>query len=283
MFERPAESPAYQRLGGPEPASAVVLAVPHAGRFYPNALLAESRLPERALELLADRDADRLIGHAVAAGAVAVVGTHARAWIDLNRDPREMEPSALTPRPPRELCLTTGKTRGGLGVVPTRIAGHGEIRRAPLSMAELHRRIAGAHEPYHRAVAAALAAARAAHGIAILLDIHSMPTLEGKNPARVVIGDRGGRSAARAFTEATLAAARARWQTALNEPYAGGYTLDRHGRPQRGVHAIQIEFDRSLYLGPDGRADHPATEDLSAWLGALVGRLSPPEAAIAAE
>lgn len=283
MVDREAESPAFVRLGTGNPPSPVVLAVPHAGRVYPGALLAASRLPQPVLEQLADRDADRLVGRAVADGAVAIVATQARAWIDLNRHPRELEAPALTPRPARDALLSTAKSRGGLGVIPTRVAGHGEIRRQPLATAEFETRIAQAHEPYHQAITAALATARAAHGRAILLDIHSMPSLDVQPPVHLVVGDLGGRAAARSITERAFRFARTRWATALNQPYAGGYTLERHGRPHRNVHALQIEFDRALYVDPAGRGTARGIETLAAWLARLVAHLDRDEAAIAAE
>ena len=110
-------------------------------------------------------------------------------------------------------------------------------------------RIAGDHRPYHEALATALAAARARWGVAVLIDLHSMPPLPGAGAARLVIGDRAGQSASARFVErAELAGATNGACVARNAPYAGGHVLERHGAPEAGIHAIQLEIDRSLYL-----------------------------------
>ena len=115
-------------------------------------------------------------------------------------------------------------------------------------------RIVQDHRPYHAALAAALSAARARFGVAVLLDVHSMPSLS--SGTQIVLGDRFSRSAGGRFVhrlEAEVFAAGL--SCAINTPYAGGHILNLHGRPDRGVHAVQVEFDRALYL--DGAGDQP--------------------------
>ena len=241
----------FVRLGAPQPLSPVVVTVPHAGRDYPAALADGARVPVERLVALEDRYADRLIADVVADGAVALVARRARAWIDLNRDPRELDPEMLAP-PPAD-SLPSPRVRGGLGLVPRRIAGVGEIYGARLDLAAVHARIVTDHAPWHAAVAEALAAARARFGVALLIECHSMPPL-GPHAPVIVLGDRFGRSA---HPDIVAAAEQALGATGLslarNAPYAGGYTLDRHAAPARGIHAVQIEFCRSLYLDAQRR------------------------------
>jgi N-formylglutamate amidohydrolase len=279
--------PSFRRLGPLRPASPVVLSVPHAGRAYSETLLAASRLPRRKLELLEDRLVDRLVWRAVAEGAAAVIADTPRAEIDLNRDERELDPALVVPRPRDAAMFESARTRGGLGLVPDRIAGAGPIWRHRLSAEELLRRIENVHRPYHQAVADALAAARARFGIAILLDCHSMPP-RGGGEAVVVLGDRHGASIARELGAAAERAVReSRFAFARNTPYAGGHITDRHGRPAESIHALQIELDRALYLGPDLRSPGPGFDAVSRLIAAIaeaVARqaLEPPQA-IAAE
>jgi len=243
-------------LGPAHPASPVVLAVPHAGRNYPPDLLAASRLPRSKLEALEDRHADMLVTGAVEAGATALVAIHARAWIDLNRDEREIDPAMLD-APPLVPLLASAKVRGGIGLVPRRIADGGEIWRRRLSQREVDRRILQDHRPWHRALAELLDRARARFGCAVLIDCHSMPPLPASSsgrPPHVVMGDRFGRSAADRFGDRLCAVVEtAGLKVARNTPYSGGHTLDRHGRPDSMIHALQVEIDRSLYLEPDLR------------------------------
>jgi N-formylglutamate amidohydrolase len=287
MAEKPTETAAYTRLGQLGARSPLVIAVPHAGRSYPAEMIAAARLPQDALETIEDRHADLLVADAVAAGAVAIVARTARAYVDLNRDERELDPALLSTRSLPGDWSVTSKVTGGLGVVPSRIAAGGAVWKRPLDRAEVDARIATVHRPYHAAIDAALDEAMAAHGIAILIDCHSMPPLGGFRPARIVIGDRHGRSAGKGLAARLGRAARATGQVvALNAPYSGAYTLDRHGRPDNGIHAVQIEIDRTLYLNRQMREITAGIEPMRALLALLAREArdaAQPGTALAAE
>lgn len=230
-----------------------MLSVPHAGRDYPLPLRAALRVPQASLLPLEDRHADTL---AIAArGAETLLAARrARAWIDLNRAEHERDPRVDEGAEPLSEGAMSLKLRSGLGLVPRR-AGGADLWRRRFADEEVRERIERDHRPYHAALSAALAAARERFGVAVLLDIHSMPPL-ATGGARVVIGDRFGRSAAGRFIgciEAVVHAAGVR--TAVNTPYAGGHVLDRHADPAADIHAIQLEIDRTLYL--DRRREQP--------------------------
>lgn len=254
-MERPTPAP-FVRFGPPEPACPLIVSVPHAGRVYPPALLARSALPVETLAALEDRHVDALATGLPAMGITMFIATRARAWIDLNRDEREIDPAMVSPPPRAAGLIASAKMRGGLGLIPRRVAGAGDILWQRLPAEEVAARIESDHRPWHDAVAVALDQARARFGMALLLDLHSMPPLAaagGRDAARLVIGDRHGRSSDARFVTRLLAAAQA-LPVARNAPYAGGYTLERHGRPAAGIHAIQLEVDRTLYLESDMRS-----------------------------
>jgi N-formylglutamate amidohydrolase len=280
--------PPFRRLGPETPGSPVVISVPHAGRAYSDRLLASARLPRARLESLEDRLVDRLVWRAVETGAVALIADSPRAEIDLNRDERELDPAMVQPRPAAEAVIDSPRTRGGLGLIPSRIAGSGAIWRQRIAAAEVARRVERIHRPYHSALEAELEAAKARFGIAILLDCHSMPPRGGEAEAPVVLGDRHGGSMAEALvTAAERAALGAGFRVARNAPYAGGHITERHGRPARAVHALQLELDRSLYLAPDLRSTGPGFDRVAQLIAAIAealaaAALDPPEA-IAAE
>lgn len=245
----------FDRHGPDEPMSPVVLSVPHAGRDYPMPLRAALRVPLHALQPLEDRHADSLAREALR-DETLFVATRARAWIDLNRaeherDPRIDDGAIHVSRP------LSAKLRSGLGLVPRRVSSAGDIWHRRLSDEEVAARIRADHRPYHAALAAALESARRRFGTAVLLDVHSMPPLGPSGSApRIVFGDRFGQSAAARFVGCVEAVARAHGVTAaVNAPYSGGHILERHGDPRNGVHAIQIEFDKSFYL--DSALDQP--------------------------
>lgn len=271
-------APPFFRIGAERPASPIVLSVPHAGRDYGAALLKASRLPRRVLEMLEDRLVDRLVWRATGAGATAFVARASRAEIDLNRDEREIDPDLIAPPLPAGALLQSARSRGGLGLIPSRLAGAGPIWREPIARAELARRIEHIHRPYHRALERALGHARERFGAAVLLDCHSMPPRHrlptGEPGADIVFGDRHGTTMAPDLLDAAVAAARdAGFRTACNAPYAGGYIAARHGRPGRGVHALQIEVDRALYLDADLRTPGPGFERVCRLIAAVAAAL----------
>ncbi|QZH74444.1 MAG: N-formylglutamate amidohydrolase [Erythrobacter sp.] len=260
----------------------VLIAVPHAGREYPPALLRRLRHPDDAPHRLEDRLVD-LVGHAVArdTGAALLVAHAPRAMIDLNRSPDDVdwEMVAGGGSKIRSRLAVGRRARGGLGLVPRRLPGLGELWIAPLPRAELSERIETIHQPYHTILSQTLETMRDRWGAALLVDLHSMPPLgpkTGDDPAvDYVIGDRFGgscdnRLVLAGFDHLEKSGARA----AHNQPYAGGYVLDRHGAPGRGISALQLEVCRTAYLDRDMRHPGPGLDDVVQTVTGLVRRFA---------
>ncbi|MEO8618501.1 MAG: N-formylglutamate amidohydrolase [Sphingomicrobium sp.] len=231
----------------------VALSVPHSGRDFPDWLLTMASGGREALESLADPLVDRLAWRAISAGHGAVVARAPRAALDCNRSPDDIDPAVITG--PFQ-ANPTPRAKAGLGVVPDRTARHGRLWKHKLSRIDLERRIDEAHAPYHRAIEQALDRLSIKHGQTLLLDCHSMPNRRGQ--AELVIGDRHGRSAAQWLSSEAARIARAQgWVVAVNDPYAGGFIVERHGEPDKGRHALQLEICRATYLDHAGSAPGP--------------------------
>ncbi len=189
-----------------------------------------------------------------------------------------MDAGMVDPPPPAGPLGDTARVRGGLGLVPRRGAAGAELWRRPLHPAELAARIARDHRPWHAAIDAAMRAAQARFGVAILLDCHSMPPLprgRGDGAARIVVGDAHGRSADPACRAALIDAADAAGlRRAVNSPYAGGHALARHGVPADGRHALQVEIDRSLYLDSGLSRPGSGVDAITALVTAMVAALA---------
>lgn len=259
----------------------VLIAVPHAGRAYPPSLLERMRHPGSAALRLEDRYVDLLAERVAKATGAALLVAHApRAMLDLNRAPDDIDWEMIGGGAPEDVgSYTPGRrARTGLGLIPRRLPGLGELWKRRHDREDLCARIEGIHAPYHAALDAALADLRDQWGAALLLDLHSMPPLtfsNGQAPPEFVLGDRFGTTCdgsllASAFSYFTAA----RRGTAHNRPYAGGYVLERHAAPNRGLHALQLEIDRSSYL--DSRMTEPGAgfADMAALLSGLVARLA---------
>ena len=240
-------------LGPISPQRPVVLSVPHAGRHYPQALLEAARVNPTVLQRLEDRHADRLVDAAVSAGFTVIVAQFARAMIDLNRGEEEWDGQQVHDAPPP--ASPNQRVRAGLGLVPIRLHPHGELWCGRIGRAELEQRLVTIHRPYHDQLASLLSAARSRFGGAVLLDVHSMPTQAGGTP-HVVLGDRYGLTASSQLVDALLALAQGTGLAASrNSPYAGAHGIERHGHPSHGIEAIQVEFDRALYLDGAGEVE----------------------------
>ncbi len=241
----------------------VLICVPHAARHYPQALTRNLRLPAEVLLRLEDRYADLLARKAAGAGICVLTAKAPRAWIDMNRAPGDIDADMLSDADTGDFGQMSAKARGGLGLIPRRLSGHGDIWRAKWTRADVSQRVARYHTPYHHKISQLLGDMRARCGGAVLLDLHSMPSIPSRydeKPVRIVVGDRFGRAASGRMSETVLALAERgsnespeMFETRLNHPYAGGYALERHGRPENNVHAIQLEIDRALYLDEAGR------------------------------
>lgn len=222
----------------------MVLSVPHSGRDYPDWLTRLAIRGRPSLTALEDPHVDRLVWRALAHGVGAVIARAPRAAIDCNRAEDEVDPSVVHGPPVARLSQ---RARGGLGIVPSRTQMHGHLWRRAIGQAELAERIDQAHRPYHDLLARELQATVDRFGCAILLDCHSMPPPAGAPP--VVFGDCRGRTAAPwVANEAAAIASATGFSSALNDPFAGGHVIARHGCPHEGVHALQVEIDRRCYL-----------------------------------
>lgn len=268
-----------QRRPSPIP---VLIAVPHAGRTYPDSLTSRMRYPDEACLRLEDRLADMVARNVARDTGAALLVAHApRAMIDLNRAPEDMDWDMVAGDPPPGITRFAAgrRARSGLGLVPRRLPGMGELWRRRISANELNSRIELVHKPYHAALAGVLENLRDRWGAALLVDMHSMPPLGpkiGHDPSPdFVIGDRYGSSCAAGLSLAAFSHFDSGGQRAAhNRPYAGGYVLDRHSSPARGLHAMQLEICRATYLDRDLREAGEGLEDVAQLLSGLIRRLA---------
>lgn len=252
----------------PRGALPVVLSVPHAGRDYPDWLVGLSARGRKSLESLEDPFVDRLVWRALGRGAAGVIALAPRAAVDCNRAEDEIDPAVIHGQ---RGTRPSPRARGGLGIVPSRTAIHGDLWRRPISRDQLEERLADAYRPYHDAIEAQLSLITDRFGCALLLDCHSMPPTKGG--AEIVFGDRYGRSAAPWLMALALSVATdCGFAAAANDPFAGGHILDRHGSPQNGIHALQVEIDRRCYLTSTGEPG-PRFDEVAAVIESLAVRL----------
>jgi N-formylglutamate deformylase len=230
-----------------EPTTPIVVSVPHAG--LSTAGYEETLTPELEVRSDADLFVDRLYAIGDPSGPEVYLAAQLSRFVcDLNRDPDDVCPGAVPEHP-------TARNVDGRGFIWAVTTTGAPALARPLSIGEWRERTA-IHAAYHDAIRRALARARALFGFAILVDGHSMPSRgraghldPGHARAAVVPGDRNGTSCAPALTELVTRHFEAQGlEVRANDPYRGGYITAHHGCPADGIHAIQIELRRDLYL-----------------------------------
>jgi N-formylglutamate amidohydrolase len=235
------------------PSRAIVCNSPHSGRTYPDSLIARSRLDARGLRRSEDFMMDVIMERAPEFGCPLLVAHFPRAYLDVNREPYELDPRMFDGRLPAYANTRSLRVAGGLGTIPKIVGDGQDIYRSRLPVAEGLSRIEQVYKPYHAALSGLLDKALRDHGEAILIDCHSMPSASlGQNAgekADVVLGDRFGVSCAPQVIDAAERVLRdLGFRVGRNRPYAGGFITEHYGQPQSGVHALQIEVNRSLYM-----------------------------------
>ena len=231
-------------------ATPLIFDSPHSGSRYPLRFLAASRLDPLSLRRSEDAFVDELFLPCVALGAPLMRAHFPRAFLDVNREPFELDPQMFEGSLPEFANTRSLRVAAGLGAIPRVVGETQPIYKGRIAVADGLGRIAALHRPYHERLSGLVERARARFGLAILIDCHSMPsTLTEGGPLDIVLGDRFGASAAGWVVEALESALLARgYRVRRNKPYAGGFITERYGAPANARHAVQIEVNRALYM-----------------------------------
>jgi N-formylglutamate amidohydrolase len=259
----------------------LVFSSPHSGSHYPAAFLQMARLDHLSLRRSEDAHVDGLFSSANAHGAPMLRARFPRAYLDLNREPYELDQRMFDERLPEFVNTRSLRVAAGLGTIPRVVADARAIYQSKLSVEEAFRRIERLYKPYHDALHNLMRRAQRRFGRAVLIDCHSMPThaREGAGAARggdirnvhFVIGDRFGQSCAIEIVEAIEEVLRSfGYNVQRNRPYAGGYITECYGKPAAGWHAVQIEVARALYMDETTLAKKPEFDSIAEHLGEVV-------------
>ncbi len=260
--EKGETAPLEPELGTPvevvEPvgaACALVLSSPHSGSVYPRSFLAASRLDAATLRRSEDAYVDELFAGAIALGAPMARARFPRAYLDVNREPFELDPRMFEGKLPSHVNTRSLRVAAGLGTIARLVAESQEIYARRMPVADALHRIEAGYRPYHAALRRLTQRALKNFGVAVLVDCHSMPShvagVSGPDgpKADIVLGDRFGTSCDPELTAAAEAELRRRgYLVQRNKPYAGGFITEHYGRPASHVHALQIEINRAVYM-----------------------------------
>jgi N-formylglutamate amidohydrolase len=257
----------------------LVLSSPHSGAEYPSDLLAASRLDPVTLRRSEDSFVDALFCAAPELGAPLLAARFPRAYLDVNREPWELDPAMFSDTLPSFVNARSPRVRMGLGTIARVVASGEEIYARKLCFAEAKQRVDALYYPYHRALGSLIEETEDAFGGCLLVDCHSMPSAAclsgGTDAADFVLGDCHGTSCAPEIIEAARGFLAERdFTVALNAPYSGGFTTGHYGCPERRRHALQIEINRGLYMDERNYRRKPGFSRLAADMAGLIDCLS---------
>jgi N-formylglutamate amidohydrolase len=252
---------------------------PHSGRIYPQSFLEQSRLDAHSIRRSEDHFVDELFQSATFLGAPLLRAHFPRAFLDVNREPYELDPRMFDGALPAHANISSMRVAGGLGTVPRLVAENMEIYRARFPVEEALTRIETIYRPYHATLRKLIARTHVQFGMAVLIDCHSMPGnvhLPGSlQRPDFIIGDRYGTSAAAELSRiAVEILEQLGYAVTRNKPYAGGFITEHYGRPTRGLHALQIEINRGLYIDEPTLAKKPGFVALEADLATFIAALA---------
>ena len=249
-------TPAFDVLQPPARHFPVVFNSPHSGNVYPPDLTAMTRLDPLTLRKSEDCYVDELFSGVLALGCPLLKARFPRVYLDVNREPYELDPAMFDTPLPAFVNTTSLRVAGGLGTIPRIVSENEPIYVKQLTWEDARDRVERLYQPYHDHLSQLLTETTNAFGHAILVDCHSMPSSAARlstnrrNPgADIVIGDRYGSSCDLAISQTLEALFRqAGLSVVHNKPYAGGFITQSYGQPESGVHALQIEINRALYM-----------------------------------
>ncbi len=242
-------APSHQRLP-------IVFASPHSGQNYPSRFIEVSRLSPLELRRSEDSFVDEIFAAAPEAGAPLLRALFPRAYVDPNREPFELDPEMFDDSLPDYANTRSPRVVAGLGTIARVVASGAEIYGRKLTFSEAMERIRGYYWPYHTALRDLVARTRQTFGFCLLIDCHSMPSkgVPGNGSVNleridVVLGDVFGRACSTGVSDCVEdSLTRRGYRVARNDPYSGGFVTRHYGRPGEGIHCLQIELNRRLYM-----------------------------------
>jgi N-formylglutamate amidohydrolase len=246
------DKPAFETIRPRRLTAPIVFNSAHSGRDYPERFLKMTRLDQLSIRQSEDAYVDELFARAPHLGTPLLRAHFPRAYLDVNREPWELDPQMFVEPLSDRFNTTSPRVAAGLGTLARVVAENKPIYRELLTIEDARMRIEGIYLPYHATLQRLLSDSVNTFGVAVLVDCHSMPRIarSGDRLAPdIVLGDRYGTTCAAGLVDlCEMVFAGAGLRVARNRPYAGGFIARTYGRPQHGIHALQIEISRHLYM-----------------------------------
>lgn len=249
----PLTNPAFEFVEPEMLTTPFVINSPHSGRVYPQSFLEQSRLGNLAIRKSEDFMVDELVEGGAFHGIPMLKANFPRAFLDVNREPYELDAQMFNGQLPSYTNTRSIRVSSGLGTIAKIVAEGEHIYSDKIPVEDGVSRIETIYRPYHAKLRNLLAKTHVTLNTAVLLDCHSMPSnsIQANYNTRpdFVLGDRFGSSCAPTITHGVKNLLQQMgYNVEVNKPYAGGFITEHYGRPNNGLHALQIEINRGLYM-----------------------------------
>ncbi len=276
------ETISYALLRPTRQSAPILYASPHSGNRYPTDFVHDALLDPVSLRRSEDAFVDDLYSDCIRYGSPQLKALYPRAYLDVNREPYELDPSMFDSPLPDFVNVDSPRALAGLGTIAKVVANGCHIYRSKLCFEEIDQRINRIYYPYHDTLFHLLEETVDRFGGALLIDCHSMPSnVQGpgqktqKPPADIILGDRFETSCANWITNlAEKLLKEEGFSVGRNKPYAGGFTTQHYGTPKKRVHALQIEINRALYMDEEYIVRLPEFDSVKKHLNRFMEKLA---------
>ncbi|MCF8473798.1 MAG: N-formylglutamate amidohydrolase [Emcibacter sp.] len=259
---------------------------PHSGVYLPDHFLDQISVDPSQLPYSRDSFIDQLIKDTIIFGATNFIQHYCRLYVDTNRSAQEIDPEMFHLQDQKYNFERNYKVANGFGIFARKDHNGFDLYKKKLPPSEIDYRINQVYNPVHNALKAELEKIHHRNGYYILIDCHSMPShrfinlrLSHQNQSDLIIGNNFHKSCSHTisqfiknyFTACGL-------KVSFNTPYSGGYNTQHYGKyhnkPENKHHAIQLEFNRALYMDEGKLEPHSGFRELEKCITGLSESLS---------
>ena len=233
------------------PDNPILITVPHAGNIYPDLFIKNLKINLCEVRRIEDYQSNKILDQIDEQMADIIIAQCSRAVVDLNRSRNAIDHSMFTQVFEHEPVSEKQMIKYGLGVFPNKIFGK-TILKTPLPVSYATHMLENYYDPFHKSLHKQIMYLYNIFGFCYHIDLHTMPSkalLNFKKEPDIVLGDNFGKSCSIELINYFQNVFQENGFTVeVNNPYAGGFITRNYGNPSKGVHTIQIEINRKIYM-----------------------------------
>ena len=233
------------------PDNPILITVPHAGNIYPDLFIKNLKINLCEVRRIEDYQSNKILDQIDEQMADIIIAQCSRAVVDLNRSRNAIDHSMFTQVFEHEPVSEKQMIKYGLGVFPNKIFGK-TILKSPLPFSYAIHMLEQYYDPFHKSLNKQIMYLNNTFGFCYHIDLHTMPSkalLNFKKEPDIVLGDNFGKSCSIGLINYFQNVFQENGFTVeVNNPYAGGFITRNYGNPSKGVHTIQIEINRKIYM-----------------------------------